>query len=315
VVPIQNTLPDINPDEVLSALDADTRDYLRLLLSGGAQGLKGQSGLRLSATFRRFEPTARDILKITKKIAERRNNLSRVIHNFQLLSTELSTKDDQISGLVSSSNAVFASFARQDANLRATLRLLPPALSSTRRGLTKADALARELGPTLQALRPTARALGPTLRQTRPFLRQTTPIIRDQLRPFSRAALPTVRLLRPTIQDLAKLTPDLVTTGRVVNYLLNELAFNPPGDREEGYLFWASWANHAGASVFSTQDANGIIRRGLFVTSCSSLGVLGNLAEVNPNLNTITQLLNAPKQSDACPQSAGAQGGAQTPKP
>jgi len=37
-VPIQNTLPDINPDEILASLDGDTRAYLRLLLSGGAQG-------------------------------------------------------------------------------------------------------------------------------------------------------------------------------------------------------------------------------------------------------------------------------------
>ena len=29
-----NTLPDVNPDEFLSALDADTRDYLKLLLNG-----------------------------------------------------------------------------------------------------------------------------------------------------------------------------------------------------------------------------------------------------------------------------------------
>jgi phospholipid/cholesterol/gamma-HCH transport system substrate-binding protein len=78
-------------------------------------------------------------------------------------------------------------------------------------------------------------------------------------------------VLRPAAADLADATPRLTDSLEVVNTLLNELAYNPPGS-EEGYLFWASWANHNGASIFSTQDAHGPIRRGLVVTSCSSLG-------------------------------------------
>ena len=42
VVPISNTLPDVNPDEFLSVLDADTRQYLKLLLKGAGDGLKGR---------------------------------------------------------------------------------------------------------------------------------------------------------------------------------------------------------------------------------------------------------------------------------
>ena len=36
-IPIRATQPDVNPDEILSALDADTRDYLKLLLNGAGQ--------------------------------------------------------------------------------------------------------------------------------------------------------------------------------------------------------------------------------------------------------------------------------------
>ena len=39
--------------------------------------------------------------------------------------------------------------------------------------------------------------------------------------------------------------------------LLNTLAYNPPGDTEEGFLFWASWVNHLGPAVFSNQDGHG----------------------------------------------------------
>jgi phospholipid/cholesterol/gamma-HCH transport system substrate-binding protein len=298
-VPVSQTLPDINLDEILAQLDGDTRDYLRILLGAGAQGLRN-NGKSLSATFRRFEPTARDTLRITQLLAQRRHNLQRVVHNFQLLSTALSQRDDDLASWVQSSNAVFARFAAQDSNIQASLRELPPTLQVTQRALGKATTLARTLGTSLQSLRPFARHLGPTLVAIRPFLRQSTPIIRDQLRPFTRQALPVVRDLRPAITDLSALTPDLNTVARVVNYLFNELAYNPPGDAEEGYLFWASWANHAGASVFSTQDAHGPIRRGLFLTSCSSLTLLNTIAQANPVLQLLLGLTNIPSSS-VCP--------------
>ena len=301
-IPIQSSLPDINPDEILASLDGDTRAYLRLLLAGGAQGLRGNQA-QLAADFKRFEPTARDVAKITTLLSKRQANLRRVIHNFQLLSTELSTRDSSISAFVVSNNAVFQHLANQDANLQATLQLLPPTLVQANSALAKTGRLANVLGPSLQALRPTARALGPTLVQVRPFLRKTTPIIKNQLRPFTVASIPTIRQLKPAAQDLAALTPNLVTTFKVLNYALNELAYNPPGSRDEGFMFWTAWANHLGASVFATQDAHGPIRHGLVEITCSASQVLQQVIVANPQLSTITQLANLPPPSSICPTS------------
>ncbi|MEA2386661.1 MAG: phospholipid/cholesterol/gamma-HCH transport system substrate-binding protein, partial [Thermoleophilaceae bacterium] len=196
VIPVSQTLPDVNLDEILAALDTDTRDFLRLLLNDGGAALKG-NGQELGDTIRRFEPTAMYSRRANEALAERRVNIKRAIHNFSLLMGELGSKDDKVAEFVENSNAVFAAFAAQEANLRATLRELPSALDATQTALGKAEGLANELGPTLEDLRPAARALGPTQRAIRPFLAQTTPIIRDELRPFARAALPTVRELRP----------------------------------------------------------------------------------------------------------------------
>jgi phospholipid/cholesterol/gamma-HCH transport system substrate-binding protein len=301
-VPIQNTLPDINPDEILASLDGDTRAYLRLLLSGGAQGLNGNTST-LAADFKRFEPTARDVAKITTLLSQRQTNLRRVIHNFQLLSTELSTRDSSISAFVVSNNAVFQHLANQDANIQATLQLLPPTLLQANAALAKTGRLANVLGPSLQALRPAARALGPALVQVRPFLKKTTPIIKNQLRPFTVASIPTIRALNPAAKDLAALTPNLVTTFKVLNYALNELAFNPPGSRDEGFMFYTAWANHLGASLFALQDAQGPIRHGLVEITCSASTVLQQVILANPQLSTITQLANLPPPSSICPKS------------
>src|SRR3954454_24664060 len=302
-IPIGQTLPDVNLDEILAGLDADTRTYLRMLLGDAAGGLRG-TARPLADTLRRFEPTARDLRRVNAALALRRRHLARAIHDFSLLAGELGAKDDELATFVNSSNAVLGSLARQDSNLRATLRGLPAALTDTRRALGRAQALGAALGPTLQALRPGARALGPSLRQTRPFLRQSTPIIRDEIRPFTRAALPTVKELRPAMRDLAAATPDLTRTFTVVNRLLNEISYNPPGKQDEGYLFWQTWVNHAGDSVFSTQDAHGPIRRGLVLLSCSTAQLLNAVAGSNEQLGTLVDLLNAPTTAQICPQSA-----------
>ena len=75
-IPVGNTLPDVNPDEVLASLDGDTRAYLRILLNAGGTAFRDDEPERrasrppsqdLRETFKRFEPTARDGEKFTKR--------------------------------------------------------------------------------------------------------------------------------------------------------------------------------------------------------------------------------------------------------
>jgi phospholipid/cholesterol/gamma-HCH transport system substrate-binding protein len=304
-IPISQTLPDINLDQILASLDADSRDYLQLLVHGAGEGLKGNSR-RLQAVFKRFDPTLRDMRRVNSLLAQRKQNIRRTVHNFALLSTALAGKDRQLATLVDSSNAVFKALADQDQNLRATIHDLPATLRITRNTLNKTATLADNLGPTLQSLRPGARALGPSLRQLRPFLKESTPIIRDELRPFTRQALPTIRALRPAARDLSALTPNLITVSKVLNYALNELAWDPPGNGvgQQSYLFYNAWVSHDGDSVFGNQDANGPIRRGSTILSCASLGVLNSL-KASPQVGPILSLLGAP----TCPTETGASGG------
>jgi phospholipid/cholesterol/gamma-HCH transport system substrate-binding protein len=300
-LPASSSLPDVNPDEVLAALDADTRDYLRILLNAGAEALDADGPAQLREVLKRFEPTGRDLERITAGLVDRRRNVRQVVHNLQELATELGANDRELAELVDSANASFEAIANQEQSLRAAVRLLPGTLGQTASTLRSVDGLAEDLGPALQELRPGARALAGSLRETRPFLRRTTPVIRDELRPFARDVRPTVRDLRRAATDLAVATPRLTRAVRVVNSLRDTIAYNPPG-AEEGYLFWASWANHAGATLFGTQDAHGPVRRGLILVSCAGLGVLEQIKNTTPSLDVLVQLLNAPRQADVCPQ-------------
>jgi phospholipid/cholesterol/gamma-HCH transport system substrate-binding protein len=310
-VRVANTLPDVNADEILAQLDADTRDYLRILLNAGGTAFDDEvsdpngrfeqtAEQDLREVFKRFEPTARDGERFTRLLVKRRHNIKRVIHNFQELSTALARRDEQLASLVDSANANFEAFASEEDSLRAALREFPGALSQTETTLRKAGVLADELGPALERLRPFARELAPALRKTRPFFEETTPIIRDQIRPFARDVQPTVRDLRRASEDLAVVTPSLKRSFQVLNRFFNTLAYNPAGPTEP-YLFWSSWGAHAGATLWSLQDAHGPVRRGVVLVGCSTYNSLEQIVIANPQLGVPTQLLNLPPESANCP--------------
>ena len=54
-IKVANTLPDVDPDEFLAVLDADTRSYLKLLISGAGKGLEGR-GTDLREVLKRLGP-------------------------------------------------------------------------------------------------------------------------------------------------------------------------------------------------------------------------------------------------------------------
>jgi phospholipid/cholesterol/gamma-HCH transport system substrate-binding protein len=255
------------------------------------------NGTTLAQVFRRFEPTAHDAAEITKLLSQRRVYIARSIHNFGVFVNALAARDDQLGTFVDSSNQVFQHFANQNANLQRTITLLPAALRDTNAALAQAKTFADQAGPALGALRPGARALGPSLVELRPFLRETTPIIQNQLRPFTQVATPVVKELRPAAADFAAATPNLTTTFKVLNAFLNGLAYNPSGP-SEGYLFYLAWLNHISNSIFTAQDAEGPVRRGIVVVPCGSLlGVNAIKGFGNPKFVTVrllSQLVNIP---------------------
>lgn len=276
-IPVQNTLPDINPDEIYQFLDADSRDYLKLLVNGAGQGLEGR-GQDLQDVFRRFEPTHRDLARVTTAVAKRHANLRRLITNLNVLNTELAGKSDQLADLVQTSASVFRSFASEEQNISRAVRDLPGALHQTTQTLGKVTGYAHVLGTATERLRPAVRSLDVANHKTIPFAKEAAPILRDQIRPFTRVAQPLVRDLRPAARDLAKATPGLTGTFTVLNHLFNMLGFNPNGtegptaaNRDEGFLFWIAWLNHDGGALFGSSDANGPFRPVTAAAKCQTL--------------------------------------------
>jgi phospholipid/cholesterol/gamma-HCH transport system substrate-binding protein len=278
-IPVRNTLPDVNLDEILLALDADTRDYVRLLVNGAGRGLRRRGG-ELAEVFRRFEPTVRDLARVNRAVAQERAALRRLITSLAALNRELASGDNprDLAELVDASAVTFRAFASEQAGLRATVRELPPSLRQASTTLRTVRTFANELGPTSRALLPAVRVLDDANLAVRPFASEATPIIRDQIRPFTREIRPLLTDLQPAAAQLADATPDLTRSFEVLNHLFNMLGYNKDGregpndkNRDEGYLFWIAWVTHQTANLINTDDANGPLRPVFLTGTCSTL--------------------------------------------
>ena len=292
---VEGSAPDVDPDEIFAALDADTRPYLTLLVSGAGKGLRGR-GEDFNAVLRRLEPLHRDLARVTRATARRRQALRRLVHSYSLLTAALGRHPEELRRLVSASGEVFGALAGEEQDISTATALLPGALEQSARTLEQVGGFARELKPTLSALRPPIRRLDETNVAVRPFLRETTSILRDQIRPFVRAARPWTSDLRVATVNGAQAAPDLTDSLTGLNRFFNIGAYNPGGAqglsgmsvgeqraREEGFLYWLAWTAQNGVSLFNTADAQGPWRR---VTICGL-----ELAQLQPLLGfTLRQL-------------------------
>jgi phospholipid/cholesterol/gamma-HCH transport system substrate-binding protein len=312
-IPVENNAPDVDPDEVLSAFDTDTRAYLQMLINGAGKGLKGR-GNDLNRVFKALGPTQRDLNRVTSAIAERRGALKELIHRYADLTNTLAEKDKEIRTLVTASDAVFKAFASQNQNISLAISKLPPTLAQTERTLIKANSYAQLLRPTLNELRPPFRQLDTTNRQVLPFARAAYPIVRNRIRPFVRYARPYVRQLRPAAVNLARATPDFTATFHQLNRFFNMAAYNPKGaeglyptaaqnaSRNEGFLYWTAWVVMTTDSMFSTSDATGPFRRALFGITCDTIK---NQLAAQPAAGELLGLVNAINDPVLCGNSTG----------
>jgi phospholipid/cholesterol/gamma-HCH transport system substrate-binding protein len=309
-MPVANTLPDIDADEILSSLDGDTRNYLQLLVNGAGQGLKGKGGSELAQVFERFEPTHQDLARLNKAVAVRGTDLRQLVNSLQRLNTSLSHNQSQIVRLVDSSSTVFRAFASQDTNISRAVADLPGTLAQTTDTLNKVTTFAKLLGPTAGNLLPAARALPAANAALTALARPSAPIVQKQIRPFVVAARPLVRNLKPAAENLSAATPGLTKTFDVIKRLGNMLGYNP-GNTEHGYLWWLAWLDHNARTLFSVQDANGDFRPLFLQASCATYTQLvdglnqasGGLGSEFESVLNLTPILTT---AGVCPTQAAA---------
>ncbi len=297
--PLSQTEPNVNLDAFLATLDADTRQYIQLLVAGGAQGIGGR-GRQLGNAFRRLQPFAHYIADLNRAVAQRREALANVIHDFGLLTTELGRHDVQIERWVSSSKGALGNFANQQRSIQEILTEFPATLSAAESAFASADRFSTVARPALLGLIPQAQALKPALKANQRLFEQTEEPIRTQIRPFTRQIRPVLTHANEGSDDFSKSVRSFGNALGAFNSFLNELAFKPKGSRQS-YLFYLPWLNHNTNATFNLSDPAGPIGRGLILISCNGTELAAGAAAGLDYVQTALRGSNVPRKGELPP--------------
>jgi len=307
VVPIANTAPDVNFHDVLSALDAETRSYLRLLLVGAGKGLDDRDR-ELGKLLGSLGPINRNMAELNRAVASRRHELARFTHNLNLLATRVGQAEYELTRLVSSSSQYLGEIADQGIDVSRLVRRLPGTLKEGRKALISMRHLAGVMGPAFNDLRPFARNLEGLNESNIRFAEAVTPVLRDEIRPFVRVARERVPDIRQGATRFGATAPRLETIFGKLNRLVNMAAYNPRGPepagtprRDEGYLYWFAWLGQNTPHVFGSGDGNGFYRRVYVTMGCEQANAI--VTDPNPAVAAFNELqtgLTDPVLAEAC---------------
>jgi phospholipid/cholesterol/gamma-HCH transport system substrate-binding protein len=294
--PLSRTEPNVNLDAFLAALDADTRQYIQLLVAGGAQGI-GQRGRQLSAALRRLQPFSHYIADLNRAVSARRVAIARVIHDFGLLTTELGRHDSELERFVTSSRAALGNFANQQQSIQETLIEFPATLTVAEAAFASADRFSQVARPALLGLIPQAQALRPALKANQRLFEQTTAPIEDQIRPFTRQIRPVLTHAKQGSADFSKSVRSFGNALGAFNSFLNELAYKPKGSRQS-YLFYLPWFNHNVNATFNLDDPAGPLGRSLIMISCNGAELAAGAAAARSYIQTALRGANVPRRQE-----------------
>jgi phospholipid/cholesterol/gamma-HCH transport system substrate-binding protein len=293
---LAQTEANTNLDAFLATLDVDTRQYIQLLVAGGAEGIGGR-GKQLSNALRRFQPFVHSVAKLNKAVAQRHVELANVIHNFGALTTELARHDAQIKRFVTSSDAALGDFANQQASIQEALREFPAALRAGNAGLASSKRFSDVAYPALTKLIPQAQALTPAFEATETMFGETTVPIRDQIRPFTREIRPVLTHANEGSDQFSKSVRNFGNSLGGFNTFLNMLSYKPKGSKES-VLFYLPWLNHNFNASFNLEDAGGPALRNIVLISCTGADLGYGLAGIKPFLKTLLQVINVPRKEE-----------------
>lgn len=263
---IQTSSP-IDADQLLRALDTDTRTWVKGLIADSGVGLKGRAR-DLNSVLRSIGPTAAQTRRITDLLAARRHEIPRLVHEIRIITRAAAHSDRDLSQVVDAGDATFAALASERGSLERGLALLPGTLDAARGTLQRTVPFARALRSSATAFTPALARLRSTLRGTPDATRGLVPLPAPQLRRFIDAAAPLGPIVKPASRDLRAATPPLLKAFAVLTRTANGLAYKAPG--QQSYLFWLAWFAHNANSMLSTEDAHGAVWRGYAILDCSS---------------------------------------------
>jgi phospholipid/cholesterol/gamma-HCH transport system substrate-binding protein len=219
-IPINQTSTPVQFDQVLTALQSDTREDLKTLLDQYGKALSKGGAKAFNRSIPYWKPAYRDTAIVNEaSLGETEHDLSGYIANAGATAAALDRNSGQLKSLITDFNTTAAAFAREDDNLRASLQELPNTLHAAMPALASLNASFPPLRAFAQDLRPGVRSSGPALDASIPLVRQLRGLVsEDELRGLTADLKPAV----PALAQLARQSIPLAQQGRLFASCQNE---------------------------------------------------------------------------------------------
>jgi phospholipid/cholesterol/gamma-HCH transport system substrate-binding protein len=223
--PDQTAIP-VQQQQVLTALQRDTREDLKTFLreySSALAGKGGRGGRGFNEAIRHWEDAYRDTSQVNDaNLGLREHDLSRLMNAQGRVFGAFVRDERALKDFITHFNTTAAAFAREEENLSAlipqlrdVLKVGRPALRSLNSGLPSVRAFARDALPGV-------RSSSPTLDEQIPFIRQSRALMSEaELKGLTRDLAPTVpRLARLNRASLLTLEQQRALSACQNNVLL-----------------------------------------------------------------------------------------------
>ncbi len=264
-IKVTRTATPVQLDQVLTALQSDTRQDLRDVLDGLATGLnskptaadnagadpsaRGQTGAESFNDAYKDSPAAlRSSAQVNEALlgTQPETDVARLIKGTAATTGALIRNESVLKSLITNFNTTMHSFASEQGNLRSSIHELAPTLENANSALTSLNrafpptrAFARDILPGVRETPATIKASFPWIAQTRKLLSQNE--LRGLARDLSPATRDLARVTDSSLQLLPKINDtalcardDILPTGNVV---IND-QFNSGAENYKEF-FWA----------------------------------------------------------------------------
>src|SRR3954454_1876736 len=211
VFPVNQTATPVQFDQVLTALQSDTREDLKTLLREYSAALKGRGAKGFNASIKYWKPAYRDSAIVSEALlGEKEHDLSGYINHAGGWAGALDRNPQRLKDLITNFRQTANAFARQNTNLEAAIAELPRTLRAAQPALAALNASFPGLRGFARDLRPGVRSTGPTIDVSMPLLRQLRGLVsKSELRGLAAD-------LHPTIPSLARFPRDSVPLNQQI---------------------------------------------------------------------------------------------------
>jgi phospholipid/cholesterol/gamma-HCH transport system substrate-binding protein len=211
VIDTDNTVTQVDLDELYNTLDAETRRSLQGFFKGSADQWRDMAD-EANAGFVYLNPALSTSRRLFNELTRDTPLLQRFLVDSSEAVTALAERRDDLVGLIGNLNDTTRALGSQKEALAESIGRLPPFMRRANTTFVNLRSTLDEVDPLVEASKPVAKRLGPFLSQARAFAADAEPTVRDLSVTISRSgrANDLINLVQtfPPLADIATATKE-----------------------------------------------------------------------------------------------------------